>query len=201
MSEQDQVVEQAPARWVYAATALSVLMWAGLVNPHPWWFLPAYAVFACAWGAGVAIDLVRHELPDRFTVAPVALFLAALLPWVTVHDQFNRWLATAIASLVTAVVLFVLAFINPKGFGLGDVKLGFATGAALGWIGSGATSEVILSAVGLAMIGIAVGFVLMAVLSLLLLALKQADRSTDIAFGPFMVAGVLMAPWASSLLL
>ena len=196
----DPTATATPPRWVHAVTTLATLLWAGLINPHPLWFLPAYAVLAWAWGAAVAVDLVRHELPDRFTVAPVPLFLVALLPWVTVHDQFNRWVATAIASLLTAVVLFVLAFINPKGFGLGDVKLGFATGAALGWVGSAAAGQTILGAVGLAMIGTAVAFALMAVVSLLLLALKKADRTTDIAFGPFMVAGVLIAPWASSLL-
>ncbi|NHB84107.1 hypothetical protein G7085_04165 [Tessaracoccus sp. HDW20] len=91
-------------------------------------------------------------------------------------------------ALLNAILLFVLAFINPRGFGLGDVKLGLSTGAALGWLAGGWAGVVY------ALLGTAVGFVLFGLTSVALLVSGKAGRDTDIAFGPFMVAGCFWRP-------
>ena len=104
-------------------------------------------------------------------------------------ERVGRLGSALLGSLLTAAVLFVLAYINPSGFGLGDVKLGLTTGAALGWFGFGT-----------ALLGIAAAFILMALISGLLLATKRIKREAEIAFGPFMVLGVLVAPAAAGLL-
>ncbi|MGJ6981262.1 prepilin peptidase [Aestuariimicrobium soli] len=185
-------------RWVYLVTALVVLVWAALVL-NDMWALPAFAVLAWAWGAGVATDLVRHDLPDRFTLLPYPLVLVALLLPAAAHGEWRRWLAALVTGLVTAVVLFVIAFINPSGFGLGDVKLGLTTGTALGWVG-GLTAGAVVHGLRMGLVGIFVAFALFAVVGVVLLVARRAGRTTDVAFGPFMVAGVLLAPAAAALL-
>lgn len=74
------------------------------------------------------------------------------------------------------------------------MKLGLSTGAALGWLAGGGAG------IGFALLGTAVGFVLFALTGVVLLLTGRADKRTDIAFGPFMVAGVLLAPVVLGLL-
>lgn len=174
------------SRLVAAAVALTTGIWAALlVQPET---VPAFALLAAAWGAGTAVDLTEHRLPDLVTLAPVPLFFLLLIPAVALSGPARLWTAMG-GAVLTAVILFVLAYINPSGFGLGDVKLGLTTGAALGWLG-----------LGVALLGIAAAFILMAVISGILLATKRISRDSEIAFGPFMVLGVLVAPFAAGLL-
>ncbi|MGA4508927.1 hypothetical protein ACQB6R_11080 [Propionibacteriaceae bacterium G1746] len=181
-----------PSRWIYGLTAAAVFVWAVLWTDV--WAWPAFAVLAWAWGAGTAQDLAQHRLWDRFTLLPFGVFVLLLVLPAAVHGDWGRWGMTIVAGLITATVLFVIAFINPAGFGLGDVKLGLTTGAALGWIGVG------WPGVLLALLGTVAAFVLMAVVGVVLLATRAAKRDTDVAFGPFMVLGVLVAPWLAGLL-
>ncbi|MHA6509619.1 prepilin peptidase [Tessaracoccus sp. Y1736] len=174
-------------RWLSVAFALTTSTWAAIaVNPSA---LPAFAVLAAAWGAATAVDLAEHRLPDALTLIPIPLFFALQVPWAVLEGGWGRLGSALLGSLLTAAILFVLAYINPSGFGLGDVKLGLTTGAALGWFG-----------IGTALLGVAAAFILMAVISGLLLATEKIKREAEIAFGPFMILGVLVTPWAGSLL-
>lgn len=174
-------------RWIAALVAAAVAVWAALLVPVL--ALPGFALVAVAWGVATAVDLSRHQLPDTLTLGSYPAFLVLLVPWAVVHGGWGELGRAALAGIVTALVLFVLAYINPSGFGLGDVKLGLSTGAALGFLSWGA-----------ALLGILLAFILMAVISLVLLALRRIKRDSELAFGPFMVLGVLVAPWAATLL-
>ena len=174
--------------WVAAATAAAVGVWSVLLVQVPV-HLPAFAVLAAAWGAATAVDLAEHRLPDALTLTPFPLFFLLQLPWAVIEDGWGRLGSALVGSAVTAALLFVLAYINPNGFGLGDVKLGLTTGAALGWFG-----------LGTALLGLGAAFILMAVISGVLLATKRIKREAEIAFGPFLILGVLVAPAAADLL-
>lgn len=177
------------ASWAVAgATAAAVSIWSLLLVQAPG-NLPAFAMLAAAWGAATAVDLAEHRLPDPLTLIPVPLFFLLQLPWVVVEGLWGHLGSALVGSAVTAALLFVLAWLNPTGFGLGDVKLGLSTGAALGWFGFGT-----------ALLGLGAAFILMAVISGLLLAARRIDRGAEIAFGPFMVLGVLVAPGVAGLL-
>ena len=188
---------EAPSRraspWAGGVALAAVVVWALLVveTKAAW---PAFLLLALAWAAAVAVDVVRHQLPDRYTLLGFLAFMVLLLPVALLDGDLGRWGITLVAALANATLLFVLAFVNPRGFGLGDVKLGLSTGAALGWLGAG------WGGIGLALLASAGGFVLFAVTSGVLLATGKAGRDTDIAFGPFMVGGVLLTPWVAGLL-
>jgi len=74
----------------------------------------------------------------------------------------------------------ILALVYPAGIGWGDVKLSGLLGLYLGWIGPAAL-----------VIGLSAGFVLAAVAGVGLIVAGQATRKSQIAFGPFMLAGTL----------
>ena len=90
-------------------------------------------------------------------------------------------LVHAAIGLAAALAFYlILALIYPAGIGWGDVKLSGLLGLYLGWAGPG---ELV--------IGLAAGFVLAAVAGVALIAAGKATRRSQIAFGPFMLAGAL----------
>ncbi|MGV8846227.1 prepilin peptidase [Tessaracoccus sp.] len=164
--------------WWHAAAAAAVGgwfgHWLGLVLP-----LLAFAVLAAVWAIAARIDVAEHHLPNPLTYGSYPVFLLLLLP--SAHwDALGR---AALAGLVVCIVYFVMAFASPRSFGLGDVKLGLSAGAVLGWFSWRAVA-----------LGSAAAFLLFAVVALVLLISRRADRRTDIAFGPFIMMGAVLGP-------
>jgi leader peptidase (prepilin peptidase)/N-methyltransferase len=82
-------------------------------------------------------------------------------------------------------VYLVLALIAPSGLGMGDVKLAGLLGLYLGWLGWGAV-----------VLGAMAGFVVQAVVALLLLATRRIGLRGELPFGPAMLAGAaLVIAW------
>lgn len=169
--------------WIALATTAAVAVWA-VAAVEPPMALLGFGLLAVIWGTASAIDLKDHQLPDVLTLSAYPAFLLLQLPAAAVTGDWGSLGRAALGGIVTGVVLFVIAFVNPAGFGLGDVKLGLSTGAALGWLG---WMPMVFGLLG--------GFILMTLISGVLVATKRLDRRGEIAFGPFMVLGVLVAPW------
>lgn len=127
-----------------------------------------------------AVDRRVQRLPDLLTL-PLAggtaalLGLAALLP-----GAGGSWTRALLGGVVLAGSFLVLFLINPRGMGFGDVKLALPLGVALGWYGWG-----VLFA------GAFLGFLSGAVYGVALILGRRAGRSSEMAFGPFMVLGAL----------
>lgn len=143
--------------------------------------LPAFVALALCAAPLSVIDFEHHRLPNRlvFTAAGcgVALFTLA----AAVEQDWGRWLRAAAAAAAVFAVLFLLAFVSPRSFGYGDVKLGSVLGGYLGWFG---WVQVYY--------GIFAGFLLGAVVALTLLATRRASLKTAMAFGPMLVLGTLV---------
>jgi leader peptidase (prepilin peptidase)/N-methyltransferase len=82
---------------------------------------------------------------------------------------------------------FAVAYAYPAGMGLGDVKLSGIPGGVLGYLSWAALP-----------VGTFAGFLLGAVVSLGILAAGRAGRKSEIPFGPFMIAGALVAIFAAA---
>ena len=80
------------------------------------------------------------------------------------------------------MLFFALIIVIPAGIGAGDAKLGLAVGSVLGWYGW----PVLLS-------GTFYAFLAAAAYALGLLVLRRASRKDSFAFGPFLIAGALVA--------
>lgn len=147
--------------------------------------LPAYLYFTAAGIALALIDLDCRRLPDAI-VLPSYPVLAALLAFSAgwQHD----WWSLARAGIAAAALFafyFVIAFVQPQGMAFGDVKLSGLIGGVLGYLSWWSL-----------IFGAFLGFLLGAVIGVALIAAGKAGRKTSVPFGPFMIAGALVALFA-----
>lgn len=139
--------------------------------------LPAFLYLAAISVVLAPIDLRSFRLPDKM-VLPSYVIGAALLA-LGGMAPLTRGLA---AAAVSFVLYLVLALANPRGLGFGDVKLAGLLGLYLGWLGWQTL-----------FIGMLAAFLLAAATGIALIAARRATRKTQIPFGPFMLAGALLA--------
>jgi len=145
----------------------------------------AFLVLAVVCAFLVVIDLSEYRLPDALVLPTYPVLLAALTLAAAIGNEWSRLGRAAAGAAVLVVFYFVLAFINPAGMGLGDVKLAGLLGAFLGWLG---WYQVF--------VGTTAAFALLAVLSIVLLVARRVGRKTELPFGPWMVAGATLgAAW------
>lgn len=148
-----------------------------LVVSLPWLLL------VLAGAALAAVDADVHRLPNALTLplVPAQLVLVGVASAVLdAPDSFRRSLVAAAlvggAFLVLAFVLF------GRSIGMGDAKLMVSLALVLGWFGWGTL-----------LTGVYLGFLLGGVAAVLLLVTRRASRGTHLAFGPYLVAGALVA--------
>jgi leader peptidase (prepilin peptidase)/N-methyltransferase len=144
--------------------------------------VPALLYFTAAGIALALIDLDCRRLPNAIVLPsyPVlAVALAGSAWWQ--HD----WWSLARAGIGAAALLTffgAVVLIHPAGMGLGDVKLAGIVGAVLGYLSWNAL-----------VIGAFLGFFLGAVVGVAVIASGRGNRKTTVPFGPFMIAGALIA--------
>jgi leader peptidase (prepilin peptidase)/N-methyltransferase len=151
---------------------------------------PEMLAFSFLGALGVAlaaIDLSVQRLPDRlvlpaYPVVIVLLTIAAL----TGHAE-GSLVRALLGGLVLSGTYLALALLRPGGIGGGDVKLAGLAGLALGWLGWPTL-----------MAGAALGFMLSGVVSMALIAARRLTMQSMISFGPFMLAGALLATLAGA---
>jgi leader peptidase (prepilin peptidase) / N-methyltransferase len=143
--------------------------------------LPAFVVLAAIAVPLAVIDIEHHRLPDRL-VAAAAIAAAVLLTVAAAirHDWVNLR-GAALGAVAVFAVLYLIAFVSPRAFGFGDVKVGAVLGAYLGWFG---WLDVYY--------GVFAGFLLAGAVALAALGTRRATMKTAIAFGPALLAGPLV---------
>jgi leader peptidase (prepilin peptidase)/N-methyltransferase len=144
--------------------------------------LPAYLYFVAIGVALTMIDVDHKRLPDKI-VLPSWVVMAVLLTAGTIAKHNWGDLGRAgVGAAVLFALYFLLAFIYPAGMGFGDVKLAFILGGVLGYLS--------WAAFGVGAFG---GFLLGSLGGIVLLAAGRGNRKTAIPFGPYMIAGTLLA--------
>ena len=124
------------------------------------------------------IDLDHKRLPDRLTflMYPVAIIGLAIDGLVTGSWPIGSALMGAAIWLLPIGSIWLLS--GGRGMGMGDVKLAPALGLILGWV-----------SVGSAVVGLASGWLIGGVVSIVLIIVGRARSGTSIPFGPFLIAG------------
>lgn len=170
-------------RWVPGGLALALAaLTARIAADEMWGLAPAYVVLAVVGVALAAIDLDVHRLPDRLTLRTAPLVFVLLGLATLVHDDAGS-LLPAVLSWVGALLVFgALVLLVPGGLGLGDAKLAALVALVLGWWGY-----------AVAVVGLALGFVVGGIWALALMATRRATRHTHFAFGPSILLGGLLA--------
>ena len=174
------------AKGLTVALALGAALMAGVVA----WridhaeLLPAWVLVTGVGSWLVFIDWRTRLLP-YVVVAPTYLATLALvgLGAFLLRDA-DVFVDALVANIVVYVIFRILHWVARGAFGFGDVRLSGVLAAALGALGG---HEV--------MVGMYAGFLLGAVLGLVLSRLKIVDPKSY-AFGPYMVVGaVIGAAW------
>lgn len=146
------------------------------------WALPAFLYLAVAGTVLAIVDAFTLRLPDRIVV-PSYVVGAALLGVSAVVDDGGGAMVRAVLGMAIAFAGYlVLALINPSGLGFGDVKLAGLLGLYLAWAGWQTLFW-----------GLAAGFFLAALTGTALLVARRSNRKAALPFGPFMLAGALLA--------
>jgi leader peptidase (prepilin peptidase) / N-methyltransferase len=144
--------------------------------------LPAFLYLGAIGVALAMIDLDVKRLPNvivlpSYLVGLVLLGLAALA-----ETELGALERAAIGMAALYTFYFVLALAYPAGMGFGDVKLAGVLGLYLGWLG---WAELVSGAF--------IGFLFGGVVGVGLMIARRAGRKSQIPFGPFMLAGALVA--------
>jgi len=142
----------------------------------------ALAFFAALGVALSIIDVAVQRLPDILTLPAYPVLLILLAGAAVFGHDYAALLRAFLGGLALAGSFLLLAVIRPGQLGGGDVKLAGLAGIALAWIGWPAL-----------VFGAALGFLLSAVVSLVLLAARRVKLHSAISFGPFLVGGALLA--------
>jgi len=165
-----------------AGCATAILLGALAARVHPGLVLAAACWLAACAVPLAFVDAAVRRLPDRLTVPAYAGTAALLLLAAAVTGPWSTLQRAALGGLALAGFYLLLLLISPSGVGLGDVKLAASLGTLLAWFGWR-----VLIAGGFA------GFLLAAVYAQLLLVAGRASRKEHIPFGPFMIAGAVLA--------
>jgi leader peptidase (prepilin peptidase)/N-methyltransferase len=154
------------------------------------WELPAF-LFLAGDGVLLAVIDVRHKLlPDRVTLPSIGIGALLLAVAAVATGNGAALLRAVLGAVVLYVVFVVLVLISPRSIGMGDAKLAALLGLYLGWLGW-----------GVLLLGTAAGFVVQAVLALVLVATRRIGLRGELPFGPAMLIGAALAiGWSDALL-
>lgn len=144
--------------------------------------LPAFLALGAVGVVLAAVDLATKRLPNPLVLACYGSGLALLGLATAVSGDPAPLVRAGLGMVALFGLYLVLALVNPAGLGLGDVKLAGALGLHLAWQGW----DVLLA-------GALAGFLLVALVALVLLAAGRVRRSSELPFGPFMLLGALLA--------
>jgi leader peptidase (prepilin peptidase) / N-methyltransferase len=146
------------------------------------WALPAFLYLAAVGVALACIDWDTRRLPNALTAPSYAVGGALLTGAAATTGHWSMLLRAAVGMVALFGLYFLLAFIYPAGMGFGDVKLAGLLGLYLGWLGWGPWC-----------VGAFAGFLLGAIGGGIVILTRRGGRKTAIPFGPFMLAGALVA--------
>jgi leader peptidase (prepilin peptidase) / N-methyltransferase len=164
------------------AAAVGALAWRFAGTPE----VAAYCSLGAVGVALAAIDLKVQRLPDRLTLPAYPALLALLIAAALVGHEAWPLARAVLGGLALGGTYLLLAMIRPGGIGGGDIKLAGLTGLALGWLGWRAVLG-----------GAALGFVLAALVGLVLLAARRVTLRGHISYGPFLIGGALVVMLAA----
>lgn len=180
-------------RWDLGSEVLSIVL-CGFVG---WrvglrWDLPAHLIIAAMGATVILVDARLHKIATRL-VYPVAGIVAVLLGMAVLADgsggfNFGDLGRALLCGFAAFAFIWILGIISPAGMGDGDARLVLSLGMLLGW-----------HSYRLSYLGLLVGFLLGSVFGVLLILIKRGNRKTQIAFGPYLVAGALIvAVWPTA---
>ncbi|MEU7433761.1 A24 family peptidase [Streptomyces sioyaensis] len=157
-------------------TALACAALAAATGPRPelvaWLLMAPLAVLL------TVVDRRVRRLPDALTLPLAVVGAGALGLAARLTGETGAWRRALLGGLLLGACYLLLYAVNPRGIGLGDVKLAVGLGVALGWYGWRTLVT-----------GGAAGVLSGAVYGAGLLLFRRGARDTAMPLGPFMIFG------------
>jgi leader peptidase (prepilin peptidase)/N-methyltransferase len=146
------------------------------------WRSPAYCVLMAGLVALSWIDLRTRRLPREIIYWTAGLGVPLLCVAALVEHEPNRMWMMLLGAGISLAIMAVIYFASRGGMGDGDVRLSPLLGAYLGFLNP-----------GLAPVGLFFGFLIGAIVGVVVLVSTHGDRKTAIPFGPFLALGTVVA--------
>ena len=152
------------------------------------WVLPAFLAYATTLLVLSAVDLDERRIPNK-VLGPMALAGALLLTVAAFEaGRPGILLRLAVGAVAYMLPMLALALITPGAMGMGDVKLAGYIGMHLAWFG---LAHVFFAAL--------LGFLIGALVGILLVASRTKSRKDMVPFGPSMALGGILPLFLGSL--
>lgn len=146
------------------------------------WRTPAFCVLIAGLVGLSWIDLRTKRLPREITYTTAAIGVPLLCVAAVAEHEPRRIATMVLGAAIAAGAMGVIYLASRGGMGDGDVRLAPLLGAYLGWLNP-----------GLALVGLFFGFVIGAVVGVVLMVAKKVGRRTSVPFGPFLAVGTVVA--------
>jgi leader peptidase (prepilin peptidase)/N-methyltransferase len=171
-----------PTRKVRITTAVVTALLFGLLA---WRFgfspeLPAFLLLALFGVQLSRIDFTLQLLPNHLVLFLLGGGLTLLLVSAILSPGWPELLRALAGGAILFTAYLILGLISPGSLGMGDVKLAAPLGLYLGYLGWGQV-----------LFGGLLGFVVGGVLTVLMLRMRRAEKRSETAHGPAMVAAAL----------
>jgi leader peptidase (prepilin peptidase)/N-methyltransferase len=160
----------------------ALLLGALAARVHPGLVLAAACWLALCSVPLAFIDAAVRRLPDVLTGTALAGTVLLLLAAAAAGGTWPALARAGLGGIALSGFYLALVAISPSGMGLGDVKAAAGLGTMLAWQGWSAL-----------VVGGFAGFLFAAVYGIALLASGRATRKQQVPFGPFMIAGAILA--------
>jgi leader peptidase (prepilin peptidase)/N-methyltransferase len=144
--------------------------------------LVAFCILGAALVALVWIDLHEFRLPREITYTAFGLSSVAIVIAALVNDEPERIWQALLGAGIALAIMGGIYLVSRGGMGDGDVRLAPLLGLHLGYLNP-----------GIVPIGLFLGFLIGAVVGVVMMATSKAGRKTALPFGPFLAAGTVLA--------
>jgi leader peptidase (prepilin peptidase)/N-methyltransferase len=143
-----------------------------------------WGIVSCAWI--IFLSDLRYKLISDYM--QMALFIAVLLLKIGTKATFFSLIGDSIAGVAVLLPISLIYVVtNERAMGLGDVILAGIIGFTLG--------------VGKGLLAIYIAFLVGAIIGIILLATQKKGMKSAVAFGPFLLIGMLVASvWGNELI-
>lgn len=151
--------------------------------------IPAFLWFVAVGIVLALIDLDTRRLPDVITLPAYPVLALLLVVSAVLADDPASLVRAGVGAAASFGFYYLLALAKPGAMGFGDVKAAGLVGGMLAFV----SYPVLL-------VGTAAAFGLGAVVGVALVLARRDSRPTAVPFGPFMVAGALVAVFVGATL-
>jgi len=146
----------------------------------------AYAAFFWVLVLLTVIDMEHKLLPTRVIYPSLIAGWVLLTMDAVVTGETGRLLDALIGLAIFGGFFFAVAFLVPRGMGMGDVRFALLLGTFAGYLGGP----------GFVLLAMFMSFLTGAVVGGIAAAVTKGGRKMKIPFGPFLALGTLIAIFA-----